>query len=75
MRKVTEPTSLEEVERLRQVRRELERTHGGIDGLSDWLATLQKRKENKSKRAARRPAARSLAKNKSVGSTRGTKSA
>ena len=48
------PAALDEVERCRRVRRRLERKHGGLDGMCDWLATLQERSDRKPARVGKR---------------------
>ena len=48
------PAALDEVERCRRVRRLLERKHGGLDGVCDWLASLQARRDRKPARVGKR---------------------
>lgn len=49
-----ESAKRDEVDRCRQVRRRLEQQHGGLSGLSDWLATLQERHDRNSRRERKR---------------------
>lgn len=38
------PAEIDEVERCRRVRRALEQTHGGLEGLCDWLESLERQR-------------------------------
>ena len=49
----------DEVERCRQVRRVLERTHGGLEGLCDWIEGLQRQQgKNRVTRGDKKPPSR-----------------
>jgi hypothetical protein len=42
--KINQPPDLDEVERCRQVRRLLEKVHGGLKGLCDRIETLDRKR-------------------------------
>jgi hypothetical protein len=59
MKKADITSAMDEVERCRQVRRALERTHGSFAGLCRWLKRLQRRKGASSAKAfGRKPSGR-----------------
>ena len=49
---------IDEVERCRRARRTLEQTHGGLDGLCDWIEALQQQRKTKQTSPAGRKSSR-----------------
>jgi hypothetical protein len=58
--KASLPPDYDEVERCREVRRALERSHGGLNGLCHWLEKLQRQRQEQPSRRKETTAARRL---------------